>query len=338
MIELQQVFKTFQLKDQSISAVKNVSLTIKAGEIFGIIGYSGAGKSTLIRLINLLERPDRGTIIVDNQDLTALSSAELRLKRQKIGMIFQHFNLLWSATVYDNVALPLKIAQVPEAEIKPRVLELLKLVDLLDKKSAYPSQLSGGQKQRVGIARALANKPKVLLCDEATSALDPETTRSILQLLKTINQQLQVTIVLISHEMVAIKTICDKVAVMDQGEIVELGTTTDLLLQPQSEVTKSFLQEFPDLTDYQALISRLKESAGTGYLLELSFPVEQSDQPLLAKIIQEHQLNINILHGQLYRAKQGTIGQLYISVDSTYPLTKLIAIFAQASIIAKEVN
>ena len=223
MIELINVFKRFKTKNKTIQALSGVSLTVDKGEIFGVIGTSGAGKSTLIRCVNLLERPNEGQVIVDNVELTKLSDAQLTLERRKIAMIFQHFNLLSSRTVFDNVAFPLELEGKPKSEIMKKVNGLLELVGLSEKAKDYPANLSGGQKQRVAIARALANDPKVLLCDEATSALDPATTKSILQLLKSINQKLNLTILLITHEMEVIKTICDKVAVIDHGQLAEQG-------------------------------------------------------------------------------------------------------------------
>ena len=228
MIELRGVSKTFVTGDQRIEACRNVNLTIEDGEIFGIIGFSGAGKSTLIRCINLLERPTSGSVWIDGREISGLREAELRRERKKIGMIFQHFNLMRSRTIFDNVAYPLKGSGMSRDQIGKKVGELLKLVELEDKAQAYPSQLSGGQKQRVAIARALANDPKVLLCDEATSALDPQTTQSILKLLKQVNHQLGITIVLITHQMSVIKEICDRVAVMEEGEIRETGRVIDL--------------------------------------------------------------------------------------------------------------
>ena len=242
MIELINVFKRFKTKNKTIQALSGVSLTVDKGEIFGVIGTSGAGKSTLIRCVNLLERPNEGQVIVDNVELTKLSAAQLTLERRKIAMIFQHFNLLSSRTVFDNVAFPLELEGKPKSEIMKKVNGLLELVGLSEKAKDYPANLSGGQKQRVAIARALANDPKVLLCDEATSALDPATTKSILQLLKSINQKLNLTILLITHEMEVIKTICDKVAVIDHGQLAEQGKVEQIFIHPEKEITKGFIQ------------------------------------------------------------------------------------------------
>lgn len=242
MIDVHDLSKKYSTSDQEILALDNISFSVEKGEIFGIIGLSGAGKSTLVRCINMLERPTSGHIQVDGQEVTTLGNRDLRLARQKIGMIFQHFNLLTSRTVFGNVAFPLEIAGVPRQQAVERTKELLDLVELGDRASAYPSQLSGGQKQRVGIARALANSPKLLLSDEATSALDPQTTQSILDLLKDINQRLNLTILLITHDMSVIKRVCDRVAVIDNSHIVEIGSVLDVFSNPQSEATRSFVR------------------------------------------------------------------------------------------------
>lgn len=232
MIRLEHVSKTFQTKDGEVQAVKNVSLHIQEGEIFGIIGFSGAGKSTLVRCINLLERPDSGNVYLEDKDLLKLTPKELRVERQKMGMIFQHFNLMKSRTVYDNIAMPLEHIGWDKNRIKQRVSELLELIDLEERKDSYPSQLSGGQKQRVAIARALANNPKVLLCDEATSALDPQTTQTILDLIKKINREMHITVVIITHEMAVVKEVCDHIAVMENGRVVENGDIVSVFSDP----------------------------------------------------------------------------------------------------------
>mgnify|MGYP000016602758 FL=1 len=242
MIELVNVEKTYHTSSGDIHALKRTSLTINQGEIFGIIGLSGAGKSTLIRCINMLEVPTAGQVFVDGEELTAMTETQLRKARQNIGMIFQHFNLLASRTVFDNIAFPLEIQGLGKDEIKKRVEPLLELVQLQDRADHYPSQLSGGQKQRVGIARALASNPKVLLCDEATSALDPQTTKSILNLLRDINQRLNLTIVMITHQMEVVKEICDRVAVIENGSIIEEGNMVDVFTNPQNQTTKEFVK------------------------------------------------------------------------------------------------
>lgn len=245
MIQVEDVVKTFSSTNQGVEvhALKGVSFEINQGDIFGIIGHSGAGKSTLLRLLNGLEKPTSGRVIVDGREISKLNNKELRLARQKIGMIFQHFHLLWSRTVRENIAFPLEIASLPKAEIKTKVDYLLELVGLSDRADSYPSQLSGGQKQRVGIARALANDPHVLLCDEATSALDPETTASILQLLKKINQETGITLVLITHEMSVVQSICNRMAVLADGKVVEMGKVSDIFQNPKHPVTQRLLKE-----------------------------------------------------------------------------------------------
>lgn len=242
MIEVIGLSKTFEGDQEKVHALKNVTLQIENGEVFGVIGYSGAGKSTLIRCINLLEKPSEGKVIINGEELTALSERALRMKRKKIGMIFQHFNLMNSRTVFSNVCYPLKGSGLSKEEKKVKVRELLRIVGIEDKEFAYPNQLSGGQKQRVAIARALANDPEVLLCDEATSALDPKTTKSILRLLKELNRKLGLTIILITHEMSVIKEICDRVSIMENGEVVETGTVGDIFSNPQKKMTVDFIE------------------------------------------------------------------------------------------------
>lgn len=242
MIRLENISKDFVVDGKTVHAVKDVTIEIDKGQIFGIIGFSGAGKSTLVRCINLLERPTSGKVFLEDTELTALPYKKLREARQKIGMIFQSFNLMPSRTVYENIELPLKHNGYPKDKRKQRIEELLSLVELSDKGNNYPSQLSGGQKQRVAIARALAGEPKVLLCDEATSALDPKTTSQILALLKRLNQELKLTIVIITHQMSVVKDICDRAAVMEQGEVIEQGYVYDLFSNPKTKLTKSFME------------------------------------------------------------------------------------------------
>ena len=253
MIELSNIVKTFKANKENIHAVNDVSLTINDGEIYGIIGYSGAGKSTLIRLINQLEVQTAGDVVIDGINIKELSPRELRLQRQQIGMIFQHFNLLWSRTVAENIELPLEFAHVPKAERQQRAAELIEMVGLTGREDAYPSELSGGQKQRVGIARALANSPRILLCDEATSALDPDTTEQILELLREINRRLGITIVMITHQMEVVQKICTRMAVMSDGKIVEEGAPKEIFNHPKEQRTREFL-EFLFPADYQIYI------------------------------------------------------------------------------------
>lgn len=312
MIQLKGVTKIFKGKKTDVTAVNDVDLTVQAGEIFGIIGYSGAGKSTLIRMINLLESPTSGDIMMGDENLRKLSSGKLRKKRQKIGMIFQHFNLLWSRTVKENIMFPLEIANVPKKQREERALELIQLVGLQGKEDQYPSQLSGGQKQRVGIARALANEPNVLLCDEATSALDPKTTDQILDLLKEINQKLGLTIVLITHEMHVIRKICDNVAVMEDGKIVEMGNVIEVFQHPKQEMTKEFVKQVtnPD----EAMEIQSEWHVTEGIVIECHFLGDTAQQPIIANLIREFDLSVNILQGKISRLKDSSYGVLFLQI------------------------
>lgn len=305
MIELQDISIAFAAKDHTVHAVKNASLRIAPGEIFGIVGTSGAGKSTLLRTINLLERPNSGHVRLDGKDITDLKGAALRRERQKIGMIFQHFNLMHTCTVFDNVAFPLHIAGKSRQEIDARVPELLGLVGLADKAKAYPAQLSGGQKQRVGIARAIANHPEVLLCDEPTSALDLETSAAILELLKEINDRLGITIVLISHEMSVIKKICTRVAVMDQGEIIEQGDVYDIFATPRQEFTRQLVEHTFNLELPPRLTVDLR-----GTLLKILFLGDRAEHPVLSEATLRFGVSVNILHGKIEYINNRPIGLL----------------------------
>jgi D-methionine transport system ATP-binding protein len=315
MITLENVTKIYEAANGSITAVDNVSLQIKEGEIFGIIGYSGAGKSSLIRLLNGLEKPTKGKVIVAGRDIANIKGKELRKARQEIGMIFQHFNLLWSRTVRENIAFPLEIAGVPKEQRKKRVDELIQLVGLQGRENAYPSQLSGGQKQRVGIARALANNPKVLLCDEATSALDPQTTDSILELLVDINKRLGLTIVLITHEMHVIRKICDRVAVMENGKIVEQGEVLQVFRRPKQEVTKRFVQQVIEPEETKETITHLLDKYPKGTVVQLTFVGEVTEQPLIANVVRQFQVDANILQGKISQTHQGAYGVLFVHMD-----------------------
>lgn len=318
MIQLSHIEKTYDSPSGPVKALKGIDLTIERGEIFGIIGLSGAGKSTLIRCINMLERPTAGKVIVDGQDMTVMSEKELRKARKNIGMIFQHFNLLSSATVYDNIAFPLRLSHTPEAEIKKKVLPLLDLVGLADKAHQYPSQLSGGQKQRVGIARALASEPKVLLCDEATSALDPQTTRSILELIQDINRKLSLTVVVITHEMQVIKDICDKVAVIENGVIAEQGTVLEVFTNPQKPITKDFISvllsnELP--AAFRGGEVSKEPLPGAYLLLRLTFIGESADDPVLAGMIRKFpEIEVTMLFGNLDQIKSTPFGRMIIGI------------------------
>ncbi|WP_278674344.1 methionine ABC transporter ATP-binding protein [Acidaminococcus fermentans] len=318
MIELQHIEKIYHTASGDLHALKDINLTIDEGEIFGIIGLSGAGKSTLVRCINMLEKPTSGKVIVDGQEMTALGEEQLRKARQNIGMIFQHFNLLSSRTVYGNIAFPLEIQGMDKAAIQKKVAPLLDLVGLSDRADHYPSQLSGGQKQRVGIARALASDPKVLLCDEATSALDPQTTESILSLLRDINKRLHITIVMITHQMNVVKEICDRVAVIENGEIIEQGSMVDIFTNPQKATTKEFVASIQhnDLPDFVKKLDIHKEYLpGDKALVSLSFIGDSAGEPIVSVLIKEYDTNVNILTANIETLQDTPFGTLLIEVE-----------------------
>ncbi|MFC0270896.1 methionine ABC transporter ATP-binding protein [Metabacillus herbersteinensis] len=315
MIQLKEVVKIYQSKSGNVKAVDTVDLDIKQGEIFGIIGYSGAGKSSLIRLLNGLEKPTSGSIEVAGQRIDKIGGRELRKARQEISMIFQHFNLLWSRTVRENIAFPLEIVGVKKESRDKRVAELIKLVGLEGREDAYPAQLSGGQKQRVGIARALANNPKVLLCDEATSALDPQTTDSILELLVDINERLGLTIVLITHEMHVIRKICHQVAVMEEGRVVEQGEVLQVFKKPQQSITKRFVKQVTEPEDTKATVEHLLELYPKGRVVQLTFVGDAAEQPLITNIIRHFEVEVNILQGKISQTQSGSYGTLFIHMD-----------------------
>lgn len=318
MITLEHISKVYENANR-VEALKDINLTIKKGEIYGIIGQSGAGKSTLIRCINMLEAPTSGSVIVDGVDLTKLSANDLRKARKDIGMIFQHFNLLASRTVYDNVAFPLELQGLSKSEIKERIMPILDIVGLTDRVNNYPSQLSGGQKQRVGIARALASNPKVLLCDEATSALDPQTTKSILQLLKDINEKMGLTIVLITHEMQVIREICDRVAVIEGGIILEEGSTVEVFTNPKEHTTKEFISSVvsdnlpPEALEHFEL--HQDWIAGTAPLVRLKFTGQVADEPVVAGLVRRFNLDVSILFGGIDYIQNTSVGRLIIILN-----------------------
>lgn len=314
MIHLQNIVKQYGSGENKIMAVDDVSLTVGDGEIFGVIGYSGAGKSTLIRLLNGLEMPTSGSVKVGGLEISSTKGKELRLARQKVSMIFQHFNLLWSRTVKENIAFPLEISGVGKAARAKKVAELIELVGLSGRENAYPSELSGGQKQRVGIARALANDPEVLLCDEATSALDPETTESILDLLTGINERLGLTIVLITHEMQVIRKICHRVAVMEAGKVVEIGDVLEVFQSPKAAITKRFLTQVTEPEAAKEAIENLKETFPTGKLIKLVFVGESSGQPVLAGVIRKFNVDVNIVQGNISHTQAGPYGTLVLQL------------------------
>ena len=318
MIQLEHISKSFVTASGTVHAVQDVNLQIGEGEIFGIIGFSGAGKSTLVRCINLLERPTEGRVIVDGEDLTAMDLKKLMEVRKKIGMIFQHFNLMRSRTVFQNIAFPLKKSGLSKAEKEKKIESLLELVGLSDKKDAYPSQLSGGQKQRVAIARALANDPKVLLCDEATSALDPQTTQSILKLLKQVNETLGITIVLITHEMAVVKDICDRVAIMEQGRVVEEGDTVSVFSHPKEAMTKDFIDTASNLGKIHDLIAEghsLTEIQPGEQMVLLTYSGSNAGQPLISALAEKFSVSANIIYGNIDYLKGKPLGKLVVTLS-----------------------
>lgn len=314
MIELKHITKIFHTQKGDISACQDVNLTIQDGEIFGVIGYSGAGKSTLVRIINQLEKQTSGEVIIDGEDISQLSGERLRKKRTKIGMIFQHFNLLWSRTVQKNIELSLEIAGVDKQTRQQKAKQLIELVGLTGRENAYPSELSGGQKQRVGIARALANDPHILLCDEATSALDPDTTEQILDLLIQINRQLGITIVMITHQMEVVQKICHRIAVMSEGKVVEEASVKDIFEHPHHEITKHFVRDLSSKIDDGKLNDNLKQIYPDGILLRLTFDEEISRLPIVSKVMKEIDLDLSIVSGNLTNTIDSSFGVLIVNV------------------------
>lgn len=311
MIELTHISKDFASGGRTVHAVQDVSLSIGKGEIFGIIGFSGAGKSSLVRCINLLERPTSGSVTVDGKEMTALSARELRQARKKIGMIFQHFNLMPSRTVFGNVAYPLRGSGLSGEQIADKVHRLLELVGIGDKAEAYPKQLSGGQKQRVAIARALANDPNVLLCDEATSALDPQTTKAILRLLKDLNEKLGITVVIITHEMAVVKEICDRVAVMEHGRVVEQGEVFNVFADPRQEITRSFIHTTSNLRKIEELIeedSPVVQLKPGELIVRLSYIQRNVSEPLISTVSRKFDITLNIIFSDIAIVQNAPIG------------------------------
>lgn len=316
MIVLKNISKVFTPGRLAITAVDNVNLTVEQGQIYGIIGYSGAGKSTLIRLLNGLEKPTSGSVTINGHAISAARGESLRQARLKISMVFQHFNLLWSRTVSENIAFSMQIAGAPKAAIKARVAELINLVGLSGRENAYPSQLSGGQKQRVGIARALANTPDVLLCDEATSALDPQTTDQILELLLDINRRFNLTIVLITHEMHVVRKICDRVAVMENGKVVEEGDVLSVFTHPQQSITRQFVRQVSQYTEEEEFNPQLASELG-GVVIKLTFTGQRTHRPVVGELTLRYGLPFNILHGKMTQTAHGVFGQLWVHVVAT---------------------
>ncbi len=328
LIRLENISKTYESPGRVSHALAGVDLHVRKGEVFGIIGRSGAGKSTLIRMLNLLEQPTQGQVWVAGQNITQLNPSQLRTFRHGVGMVFQHFNLLSSRTVLDNVRFPLRLAGLSKAEQFKRAHEVLTLVGLTEHTDKYPRQLSGGQQQRVGIARALANRPNLLLCDEATSALDPETTQSVLRLLVDINKRLGLTIVLITHGMDVIRTVCDRVAVIDAGAIVECGDVLDVFLHPQHAVTQSLLSESGiDADSWRDMAQGVQ-----GRLLRLSFRGDATVQPMLSRVSRDLNLDLSILQGAVGRIKDTPYGQLVVAVEGTASQEDLNTMFANEGV------
>ena len=346
MIKLDHITQTYKTPDgREFKALDDVSIEIRPGEIFGIIGRSGAGKSTLVRCINLLNRPSEGTVTVDGKNLTELSEDELRESRRSIGMIFQHFNLLSSRTVYDNVALPLELVGTPKNVIREKVEPLLKLVGLTEHAHKYPSQLSGGQKQRVGIARALTNDPKVLLSDEATSALDPETTVATLALLKRINKELGLTIVMITHEMQVVKQICERVVVMNYGKIVEQGKVVDIFMSPQHETTKALIGNVMARDMPASILDRFRKArenhpnSDAVYLLRLAFSGNEVTRPVISECSRRFNLDFNILRGTVDDVQGQTLGSLTVLIEAeSSEFIEAVNFLRENGVVVEEIN
>lgn len=311
LIKFEAVSKVFGSNEKAIHAVNEVSLSIAEGEIYGVIGFSGAGKSTLLRLVNLLEKPTSGKVVVNDHEISSISHKELRKLRSRIGMIFQTFNLFNSRTVYGNVVYPLKLAKVPKHRADARVKEMLRFVGLEDKAHHYPEQLSGGQKQRVGIARALATSPDILISDEATSALDPETTKEILNLLKKVNQEYNVTILLITHEMHVIRSICDRVAVMENGRVIEEGSIFDIFSNPKTQTTKNFTSSVLNDKLSPKLLEKLRRSH-SGQLYRVIFKGSAVSEPLLSQVTRKHNIDFNIVYGSINELQEKLVGNLIV--------------------------
>ena len=320
MIKFENVSKQYERNGITTQALQNINLTIQKGDIYGIIGYSGAGKSTLVRLINFLEKPTQGNVIIQNQLLNQLSNPQLRQVRRKIGIIFQHFNLLESKTVYENIAIPLVLIKKDKQAIKQKVYELLEFVGLSDKAHSYPKELSGGQKQRIGIARALANDPDILLCDEATSALDPQTTQSILELIKKINDQYKITVVLITHEMHVIEQICHKVAVMEKGKIIEHGNVLDVFGHPKHKTTQNFVSSVINDQIPAGVVENLLEIEGDKNnikLFKLEFLGRSASEPVMNSLILQQKVVVNILFAHMSEIEKTVLGSMFVQLKGS---------------------
>lgn len=334
LIQLEHVSKTYKRNGTETKALNNVSLQINKGDIFGVIGFSGAGKSTLIRMVNYLEKPTSGTVLIDGNDVSDYTMQELRKTRKNIGMIFQHFNLLNSKTIFHNVAIPLILAKTDKKVIKERVMELLQFVGLEEKATNYPNELSGGQKQRIGIARALASNPSILLCDEATSALDPQTTDSILQLLQKINQAYNITIMIITHEMSIIQKICNRVAVMEKGEIIEEGNVLEVFGNPKHSSTKNFVRTVLQDEIPENIRKKIKVIPGSR-LFKIDFNDESNE--LINDMIRNFGVTVNLIYATMNEIKTNTIGHMVIQlVGASASLDQAVSFLTAKKIYVKE--
>jgi D-methionine transport system ATP-binding protein len=316
MISIRNLSKYYKINHQEILALKDINLDVKPQEIFGIIGRSGAGKSTLIRCVNMLERPSSGNILIEGTCITTMDAAQLREARRQMGMIFQHFNLLHSRNVLENIALPLELSGAPKEQIKSRVEELIDLTELSNHAKQYPNQLSGGQKQRVAIARALANSPKVLLCDEATSSLDPQSTHAILELLRSINHELGITILLITHEMDVVKTLCHRVGVIHHGEIIEQSEVIELFTNPKTQVAKDLVKASSRMEVPRVIKEMLQTNANhdSGTILRIAYHGDSASQPIIGYLIQQYRINVNILQGNIETIQDQIVGVMIIEI------------------------
>ncbi|AMW99015.1 methionine ABC transporter ATP-binding protein [Rummeliibacillus stabekisii] len=338
MIEFQNVSKVYNSGGKEIRALNSINLKVNKGEIFGVVGFSGAGKSSLIRCVNSLEKPTSGKVIVDGHDLTTISKKRIREVKKSIGMVFQHFNLLNSKTVYANVAMPLILSKVPKDQIKQRVSELLEFVGLDDKAQVYPDQLSGGQKQRVGIARALATQPSILLCDEATSALDPQTTGSILELLKKINKEYGITILMITHEMAVIREICDRVAVMEAGKVIEEGTVFDIFSAPKTNTAQNFVSTVMHDQIPPSILNMMERKQALNHIFHITFVGESTGSPFLSQLSKILDVEINVLFGNITELQGIPFGKLIVEIQGADTEVKRALSYMQAQqILYKEV-
>ncbi|MBT2569327.1 methionine ABC transporter ATP-binding protein [Planococcus sp. ISL-110] len=339
MIQFEGVAKTYQSGKQEIHALNGIDLTVETGEIYGVIGFSGAGKSSLIRTVNLLERPSSGRVLIQGKDISTLSSKEIRTIRKDIGMIFQHFNLLNSKTVYHNVAMPLLLAKTPKADIEKQVKDLLDFVGLGDQAQKYPDQLSGGQKQRIGIARALATNPSVLLCDEATSALDPQTTKSILDLLRKINKEYNITILLITHEMGVIREICDKVAVLEAGKVIEQGSVFDIFSNPQQPTTKRFVRSVMNDELPESLLAQIQDAKSDNAIYRLQFTGNSVGKPFMSHVSRDFKVDLNVLFGNITELQGIPYGNLIVEFSGEpNEIKRALSSIRDSNIHIEEVN